>query len=255
LFFLPFYINILIMIGIIDYNAGNIRSVEHALCHLGIENVRSDDPRDLTACDRVIFPGDGDAFYAMGQLEATGYASFLKDRAASGAPILGICVGAQIIFDYSEEGDVECLGLVHGKIRRLPAVWSETASATPEAKSGRLKVPHMGWNDIHGPAAEKNNGEILSSLFMGIGGGTSYYFVHSYMICPAVPKVPKDNEVLNDVVRAVADYGVSVPAVIQTGSIHALQFHPEKSGPAGLQILKNFATLSVETLGQGGEAC
>jgi glutamine amidotransferase len=208
------------MIGIIDYNAGNIRSVEHALDYLGFESVRSKDPRDLKSCDRVIFPGDGDARYAMGQLEQTGYASFLKDCAASGKPILGICVGAQIIFDFSEEGDVECLGLVPGTIRRLP--------------EGKLKVPHMGWNDIHAPGVklgEKNNSRIPSPLFEGIDKDVSYYFVHSYMIMPEAP----------DVVIAVADYGVPVPAVIQKGNIHAMQFHPEKSGPAGLQILKNFA--------------
>jgi glutamine amidotransferase len=222
------------MIGIIDYNAGNIRSVEHALDHLGFESVRSKDPRDLVNADRVIFPGDGDARYAMGQLEQTGYASFLKDCAASGKPILGICVGAQIIFDFSEEGDVECLGLVRGKIRRLP--------------EGKLKVPHMGWNNLRVPSAKANTvnqGGIPSALFEGIDGAASYYFVHSYMICPKE----------SDVIVAVADYGVPVPAVIQKAGIHAMQFHPEKSGPAGLQILKNFASLSVETLCKGGAAC
>jgi glutamine amidotransferase len=203
------------MIGIIDYNAGNIRSVEHALNYLGFDNIRSKDPRDLANTDRVIFPGDGDALYAMGQLEQTGYASFLKDCAASGKPILGICVGAQIIFDFSEEGDVECLGLVRGAIRHLP--------------EGKLKVPHMGWNDLRVVGRP-------SPLFEGIDMGASYYFVHSYMICPTE----------KDVVVAVADYGVPVPAVIQKGSIHALQFHPEKSGPAGLQILKNFASTILE---------
>jgi glutamine amidotransferase len=216
------------MIGIIDYNAGNIRSVEHALNHLGFACVRSKDPRDLANADRVIFPGDGDARYAMGQLEQTGYASFLKDCAASEKPILGICVGAQIIFDYSEEGDVECLGLVRGKIRHLSAVWKETDFATDAAKSGKLKVPHMGWNDLRMIGKS-------SPLFAGIDGGASYYFVHSYIICPKE----------KDVVVAVADYGVPVPAVIQKGSIYALQFHPEKSGPAGLQILKNFAEAAL----------
>jgi glutamine amidotransferase len=210
------------MIGIIDYNAGNIRSVEHALNYLGFANIRSKDPHDLANADRVIFPGDGDALYAMGQLEQTGYASFLKDCASSGKPILGICVGAQIIFDFSEEGDVECLGLVRGTIRHLPA--------------GKLKVPHMGWNDLRVVGNP-------SPLFAGIDGGASYYFVHSYMICTEDPSV----------VVAVADYGVPVPAVIQKGNIHALQFHPEKSGPAGLQILKNFASNILDS--QAGAPC
>jgi glutamine amidotransferase len=219
------------MIGIIDYNAGNIRSVEHALTHLGFECRCSPKPADLAAADRVIFPGVGNARYAMEQLNKTGYASFLKDRAAQGTPILGICLGSQIIFDFSEEGDVDCLGLVKGKIRHLSAVYTEKNSEHRE----RFKIPHMGWNDLH------HARQVPCGLFAGVDGGASFYFVHSYVICPDDPSV----------VVATADYGVPVPAVIQKGTLFALQFHPEKSGIPGLQILRNFASLSAERLTAG----
>jgi glutamine amidotransferase len=217
------------MIGIIDYNAGNIRSVEHALSHLGFEYRCSKNPGDLAQADRVIFPGVGDARYAMGQLEKTGYASFLKDCAARGVPVLGICLGSQIIFDFSEEGDADCLGLVKGKIRHLSAVYQERN--IPRS----FKIPHMGWNDLRGAG---EGGRIRSVLFDGVDRAASFYFVHSYVICPEDPQV----------VAAVADYGVPVPAVIQSGPIFALQFHPEKSGEPGLQILRNFAGLPAECL-------
>jgi glutamine amidotransferase len=215
------------MIGIIDYNAGNIRSVEHALTYLGFEYRCSKNPADLACADRVIFPGVGDARYAMEQLEKTGYASFLKDCAAQGTPILGICLGSQIIFDFSEEGDVDCLGLVKGKIRHLSSVYRE-----------RFKIPHMGWNDLQG--IEKGPG-IRSVLFEGVDENASFYFVHSYVICP-------DDY---SVVVATAEYGVAIPAVIQKDNIFALQFHPEKSGEPGLQILRNFASLPAEQLATG----
>jgi glutamine amidotransferase len=146
----------------------------------------------------------------MEQLRTTGLGAFLTDAAGQGTPIFGICLGSQIIFDYSEEGDVECLGLVRGAVRHLKQVWMERPDASEDAKSGMLKVPHMGWNEVP-------------------GWGT-YYFVHSYIICP------KDEKV----VVGAADYGVPVPAVIRSGNIMATQFHPEKSGEAGLQLLRDF---------------
>ncbi|MDR1786017.1 MAG: imidazole glycerol phosphate synthase subunit HisH, partial [Spirochaetaceae bacterium] len=206
------------MIGIIDYNAGNIRSVEHALDSLGIQNIRSKDPRELAPCDRLIFPGDGDAAYAMGELKKTGFDSFLKDAAAMGKPVLGICVGSQIIFDHSEEGDVPCLGLARGTIRHLSGLWKE-AGVPP------LKVPHMGWNDIEPTAGGGDN-----PLFRGLLFPLAVYFVHSYAIVPDDPAV----------VAAAADYGVPVPAAVRSGTILALQFHPEKSGEPGLRMLRNF---------------
>lgn len=202
------------MIGIIDYNAGNIRSVERALASLGIEYKISKRPADLEKADRLIFPGVGEARYAMGELRATGFDSFIKDRVAAGTPLLGICLGTQIIFSHSEESDTPCLGLVPGAVRLFPKEFRERG----------LKVPHMGWNSL----TLRNGGP---ALFSGIPEDTDFYFVHSYYIDPEDAKT----------VTATADYGIDVPCAIRYGSIEAFQFHPEKSGAPGLRILANFA--------------
>ncbi|MBR1721644.1 MAG: imidazole glycerol phosphate synthase subunit HisH [Treponema sp.] len=204
------------MVGIIDYNAGNIRSVERALSFLKAEYVLSKNPADLKNCDRLIFPGVGEAAYAMQQLKSTGFDSFLKDWSAAQKPLIGICLGSQIIFEHSDEGDVECLGLLKGNIRHFDSVWNS-------ASESRLKVPHMGWNNL-----EYVNGS--SPLFSGVEEKSDFYFVHSYLIQPADEKI----------VKAYADYGCRVPACVSEGSITAFQFHPEKSGMAGLRILENF---------------
>lgn len=204
------------MIGIVDYNAGNITSVERALKSLGIEYILSKKPEDLKDCDKLIFPGVGDAAYAMAQLKETGFDHFLKDWAAAGKPLLGICLGSQIIFDFSEEGDTPCLGLIKGKIRHFDKL-------LPDAEKKDLKIPHMGWNNL----TRKNGG---SYIFENVPENSDFYFVHSYVICPEE----------DSVIKAYADYGVQVPSVVQSGSIVACQFHPEKSGKCGLEILKNF---------------
>ncbi len=210
------------MIGIVDYNAGNITSVERALKSLGIEYILSKNPADLKNCDKLIFPGVGDAAYAMQQLKETGFDVFLKNWAADGKPLLGICLGSQIIFDFSEEGDTACLGLIKGKIRHFDHLLSED-----EKKIN--KIPHMGWNNL----TRKNGG---CYIFDQVPEASDFYFVHSYVICPEE----------DSVIKAYADYGVQVPAVVQSGSVVACQFHPEKSGEPGLQILKNFC---------GGASC
>lgn len=205
------------MVGIVDYNAGNIRSVERALASLGADYVLSKSPRDLEHADRLIFPGVGEAAYAMEQLRRTGFDGFLRDWAKAGKPLLGICLGSQIIFDHSEEGGVDCLGLLPGTIRHFRRVWDD-AGIAPD-----LKVPHMGWNDV----TYMNGG---SPLFEGVPAHSDYYFVHSYLIQPADATI----------VKATADYGVPVPACVSRGSVTAFQFHPEKSGAAGLRILRNY---------------
>ena len=149
----------------------------------------------------------------MKELKKSGFDIFLKDWVQSGKKLLGICLGSQIIFDYSEEGDTECLGLISGKIKHFDNL----------LENSNLKIPHMGWNNIH----IVNNS---SSLLDGIKEDTDFYFVHSYVIQP-------DNET---VIKAYADYGIKVPSVIEKDNITAFQFHPEKSGTAGLQILKNY---------------
>ncbi len=205
------------MIGIVDYNAGNIKSVERALLNLNAQYKISGKPQELEKADKIIFPGVGDAFYAMEQLKKTGFDSFLKDYVQSGKPLAGICLGSQIVFDYSEEGDTECLGLLKGKIRHFKNLIKDTSN---------IKIPHMGWNDI-----QIINGS--SKYLEGINSGDSFYFVHSYVIVP-------DDETI---VKAYSDYNYKVPAVVEKDNITVFQFHPEKSGEKGMQILKNFISL------------
>lgn len=207
------------MTGIVDYNAGNITSVERALNSIGAPYVLSKNPEDLKNCDRIIFPGVGDAAFAMEQLKKTGFDDFLKNWAKSGKKLAGICLGSQIVFDFSEEGNIPCLGLIPGKIRHFTELWKEADVNT----CGELKSPHMGWSDL----AYTNGG---TKLLDGIPEHSDFYFVHSYVICP------EDRTVI----KATADYGIEVPAVIEKDNITVFQFHPEKSGKRGLLILKNF---------------
>ena len=203
------------MIGIVDYNAGNITSVQRALNSLGIKNILSKNPEELKNCNKLIFPGVGDAAYAMVQLKETGFDKFLKEWTAAGKPVLGICLGSQIIFDLSEEGNTPCLGLVKGTIKHFYNIDSSL-------KNKEMKVPHMGWNNL----TRYGDCPILKD----VPENADFYFVHSYVICP------EDNTV----VKATAEYGIQVPAVIQQGNLFACQFHPEKSGKPGLKILENF---------------
>lgn len=205
------------MIGIVDYNAGNIKSVERALAFLKAPYVLSKSPKDLEKCDKLIFPGVGEAKYAIEQLKLTGFDSFLKDWVQAAKPLVGICLGSQIIFEHSEEGDVDCLGLLPGTIRHFSSIWKD------EDINTGLKVPHMGWNNLN-----YINGS--SPLFNGVAPESDFYFVHSYVIQPSEPSI----------IKAYADYGCRVPACVSKGSITAFQFHPEKSGAAGLKILENY---------------
>lgn len=207
------------MVGIIDFNAGNITSLERALKFLNIPFIRSKKPEELTDCDRFMFPGDGDDAYAMSELKKSGFDVFVREQVAAGKPLLGICVGSQIIFEHSEEGDSECLGLVKGEIRHFYSI-------EPELKNQKMKVPHMGWNNI---TFQNGNCPILA----GIKNDSDVYFVHSYVICPTN----------STIVKASAEYGIKVPAVIQDGNVFATQFHPEKSGETGLKIIKNFCEI------------
>lgn len=209
------------MTGIVDYNAGNITSVERALKFLNAPYVLSKNPSDLENCSRILFPGVGDAAYAMDQLKKTGFDRFLKEWADSGKKLAGICLGSQIIFDYSEEGNVECLGIIPGRIRHFKELWKEAGVNGEES----LKCPHMGWSDL-----KYTNGG--SSLFDKIPEHSDFYFVHSYVICP------EDKSVI----KATADYGIEVPACVEKNNVTVFQFHPEKSGEKGIQILRNFVS-------------
>lgn len=196
-------------VGILDYDAGNLTSVENALRHLGHRWVLSGDPEKLKDTDRLIFPGDGHAATSMDNLRAGGLDGLLADFVARGRPVLGICVGSQIVLDSSEEGNARCLGLVPGTCRKLPG-------------GPGLKVPHMGWNSVHF--------EQEHPLVAGVPQGSSFYFVHSYYTVPA-PEVP---------VLGTTDHGLRFVVGFVQGTLATWQFHPEKSGEVGLKLVDNF---------------
>ncbi|MDO4272519.1 MAG: imidazole glycerol phosphate synthase subunit HisH [Eubacteriales bacterium] len=201
------------MIGIIDYDAGNIKSVEKALYFLGEETVVSRDPEVLLKADKVILPGVGSFGEAMEHLHSYGLVSVIQEMINRDTPFLGICLGLQLLFESSEEAPgVEGLGILKGKIVKIPP-------------SPGLKIPHMGWNSLH----LQNNGR----LFQGIPEETYVYFVHSYYLRAEEPEI----------VKAVADYSTCIHASVEKGNVFACQFHPEKSSRYGLKILENFAKL------------
>lgn len=204
------------MIGIVDYNAGNITSVERALKSLKIDYIRSGNADELKNCSKLIFPGVGDAAYAMKELKNRKLDTFLKDWCLNNKALLGICLGSQIIFDWSEEGQTDCLGLILGKIQHFYTI-------NKSLQTQAYKVPQIGFNNLI-----KDNGEC--PILKDIPDNSDFYFVHSYVICP------QDDSVI----KAYAEYGIKVPAVIQKGNLFACQFHPEKSGKPGLKILENF---------------
>lgn len=202
------------MIAIIEYNAGNITSVARALHSIGQDFVITDDTKMLNAASHTIFPGVGAAGAAMAYLKDKKLDTWLKQCFQSGKPILGICLGTQIILESSEENNTDCIGLVAGSTKRFP---DNLASAGQV-----LKIPHMGWNSV----TIKHNHPV----FTGIDPAAEYYFVHSYYPLP-------ENEAA---VLGTTDYGMTFCSVLAMKNLIAMQFHPEKSGRPGLQILKNF---------------
>jgi len=199
------------MITIIDYAAGNLTSVKRALDYLNIPSAISPDPKVVMSAERIIFPGVGHAAAAMQALRQRGLDNSLKTAFTDGTPILGICLGAQIMLAHAEEGDTDCLGLIPGTVPRF-------ALSDPA-----LKVPHMGWDAI----TLKRNHPVLH----GVKPADEFYFVHSYYPRPADTAA----------VIATCGYGIAFAAAIGAKNIVCTQFHPEKSGPAGLSILKNFS--------------
>ncbi len=192
-------------VAIIKYNAGNIRSVDHALRRVGVEAVITDDPEFILSADRVIFPGVGEAAGTMEYLKERELDKLLKELSC---PVLGICLGQQLMCSWSEEGDTACIGIFDEPVKRFP--------------SGGLKVPHMGWNSL-----EKVQGKIIPKELEG-----SYvYFVHSYY-------VP-----VGENTAAEATYMLPFSAAMQKDNYYATQFHPEKSGDPGELILRQFLKL------------
>lgn len=197
------------MIAVVDYEAGNLRSVETALRYLGASFEITAEPDRVRRADRVIVPGVGDAAAAMGRLNDLGMSEALREFARSGRPLLGICLGSQIVLERSEENGAECLGIIPG------------GAVAFDGRPGR-KVPHMGWNTLQ-PTRDH-------PLFAGIAPETSFYFVHSYF-----PRPQNEGDCL-----AVTEYEETFCSVVGHGQVVATQFHPEKSGEPGLRMLQNF---------------
>lgn len=198
------------MTAIIDYGAGNLQSVEKALRHIGCDCTVAGGPEGLLAADSAVLPGVGAFGEAMEGLKSRGFDSAIKDFVKTGRPFLGICLGLQVLFESSEESPgVKGLGLLPGRILRLP-----------EDKG--LKIPHIGWNSLSLPRP--------GWLLKGLPEEPYVYFVHSYYL-----------QTQPELVSATAEYGTAIHAAVESGSLAACQFHPEKSGGTGLQILRNFA--------------
>ncbi len=208
------------MIAIIDYDAGNIKSVEKAILSLGEEVVITRDAQTILNADGVILPGVGAFGVAMEKLHAYGLVDVIQECVKKAIPFLGICLGLQLMFESSEENpSVEGLHLLDGKIMRIPA------------EEG-LKIPHIGWNNLHFP----NKGR----LFAGLPEDSYVYFVHSYYL------VAEDEKL----VAATTEYGTLIHAAVEKGNVFACQFHPEKSSEVGLKILQNFIDITKEEKNQ-----
>lgn len=201
------------MIAIIDYDAGNLKSVEKALLALGEHPVVTRDRDRILSADKVILPGVGSFGDAMGRLNQYGLVEVIRQVADKGTPFLGICLGLQLLFERSDECDgVEGLGILKGEILKIPDCEG-------------LKIPHMGWNSLDiKPEAR---------LFQGIESGAYVYFVHSYYLKAADESI----------VAASTEYSTHIHAAVESGNVFACQFHPEKSSDVGLGILKNFISL------------
>lgn len=213
------------MIGIIDYGVGNLFSLKSSLAFLGWDVTVTKDAEELKSCEKIILPGVGAFEDAVEKLKATGLVSLIREELDKGKPMLGICLGMQLLFDKSfEYGEHKGLGLIPGTVVAIPK-----EQRGPD-NGDILKVPHIGWNRI----------EIIKDdpIFRRLSKENYVYFVHSFYASGC------QNNLL-----ALSDYGVDIPAVVRKGSLYGTQFHPEKSGLTGLNILKAFIELSKEDLG------
>lgn len=204
------------MIAIVDYGAGNLRSIRRALEAAGAETIITDDPLIVANADAVVFPGVGAAGHAMAKLDAMGLTPVIKDAVQAGKPFLGICLGMQLLFEAQEEGDTQGLGVLRGRVRAVDA---------------DVKIPHMGWN----------RSQVVNAGPLGeIGEDHYFYFVHSYIVEPTDPAD----------IAAEAEYGERFPSVVVHDNVWGTQFHPEKSGDDGLELVRRF----VEFAGEGAYA-
>jgi glutamine amidotransferase len=207
----------MIDIAVVDYGMGNLRSVSKALEHVapGKTVLVTSDPKQIAAAERVVFPGQGAMPDCMRELEARGLRQPVIDAAAD-KPFLGICIGLQLLFDHSEEGDAAGLGILPGNVIRF------VAKDMHDEMGAKLKVPHMGWNHVYRTRPH--------ALWQGIEDGARFYYVHSYYVVPQDP----------DVAAAYTEYPKRFTCAVARDNIFAVQFHPEKSHQAGLQLLSNF---------------
>ena len=189
-------------VAIVKYNAGNVESVKNALVRLGIEPVLTDDAEDLRSSDKVIFPGVGEASSAMNYLRAKNLDAVIKSLRQ---PVLGICLGMQLLCEFSDENETVCLGILPYRVRRFA--------------SERLKIPQMGWNNIF---------DLKGDLFTGVAENAYVYFVHSFYVESGAETI------------AACDYGAEFSAAVNHENFYAVQFHAEKSGAVGARILENF---------------
>ncbi|MBE5829612.1 MAG: imidazole glycerol phosphate synthase subunit HisH [Butyrivibrio sp.] len=202
------------MVAIIDYDAGNIKSVEKAFEYLGCQVVVTRDAGEIMKADHVVLPGVGAFGDAMGRIREYGLENIIKEVTKKDVPFMGICLGQQLLFDSSDESKgVTGLGILRGKILQIPDT---------DASGKHYKIPQIGWNSLDFPKEGR--------LFKGIDEGAYVYFVHSYYLSA------EDRSI----VRATTDYNVTVDASVECGNVFACQFHPEKSAEVGMQILKNF---------------
>ena len=204
-------------IAVVDYGMGNLRSVAKALEHVAPDFtvVVTDTPREIDEAERVVFPGQGAMPDCMRELEARGLHKPIVN-ASQRKPFLGLCIGLQMLFEHSEEGDVEGLGLLPGRVKRFPP------ERMHDQCGNKLKVPHMGWNQVFQTR--------VHPMWQGIEDGSRFYFVHSYYVEVSDP----------DLVAGITEYPFAFTSAVARNNIFAVQFHPEKSQSAGLQLLSNF---------------
>ena len=200
-------------LAVIDYGAGNLRSVAKALERLGVKALVSGEPQDVAGADALVLPGQGACDSAMRALDQRGLTGVVREAIGRGVPFLGVCLGLQLLFDSSEEGEVDCLGLIPGRVRRLPP---------------GLKVPHMGWNTVHF--------ETKHPVFAGLPQDSHFYFVHSYYVEPAS----------SEATAATTSYGLPFCSAVAQGNLAATQFHPEKSSVWGIKIYENFVAFAEQ---------
>lgn len=202
------------MVAIIDYDAGNIKSVEKAFQFIGQDTVVTRDPEQIYRADHVVLPGVGAFGDAIDKLNKYGLVEVIKTVTSKEVPFIGICLGQQLLFDSSEESvGAVGLGILRGQIKKIPN------------NNGQLKIPQIGWNNLAYPSKGR--------LFEGIDEGQYVYFVHSYYL----------HAEERDIVKATTEYGTLIDASVEKGNIFACQFHPEKSSDVGMQILKNFVKI------------